>query len=276
MGSVVGAVLAAAAAAAAPGAVLTAEPPDAMAALPAGEYEPLYRSSDADPKSAGVSSLVSVEPFYLDVRAVTNREFLGFVADNPKWRRSAIKPVFADSHYLGHWAGDLELGPGADPGAPVVNVSWFAAKSYCKHVGKRLPTVDEWEYAARASETEADGSLDQGFRDRILEWYAMPADEPAVNLGGFRNVYGVYDMHGVIWEWTRDFNTALVSGESRADSGLDRQLFCGSGSVGSSDFKDYTGFMRFGFRSSLEGNYTVGSLGFRCACGPECGVALAD
>jgi formylglycine-generating enzyme required for sulfatase activity len=81
----------------------------------------------------------------------------------------------------------------------------------------------------------------------------------------FRNVFGIWDMHGLVWEWVSDFNTALVTGESRADSGLDRQLFCGSGSSGASDFSDYAAFMRYAYRSSLRGNYTVANLGFRCA-----------
>ena len=244
--------------------------PGDMAELPEGDYEPLYRSSDADPKGSGASNLIHVEPFFLDIHAVTNRDYLGFVSDNPKWRRSNIKPIFANDGYLAHWAGDLDLGPSAKPDMPVVNVSWFAAKAYCKQAGKRLPTVVEWEYAALASEDLFNGGEDPKFMARILDWYGRPASSPAVKAGSFRNAYGIYDMHGLIWEWTRDFNTSLVTGESRADSGLDRQLFCGSGSVGSSDFKDYTGFMRFGFRSSLQGNYTVSSLGFRCACGPDC------
>ena len=244
--------------------------PAGMTTLPAGTYEPLYKSSDADPKSAGLVDLIAVEDFSLDVHAVSNEDYLEFVSDNPKWRKSAVKPIFGDSNYLAHWQGDLDIGAAAAPDHPVVYVSWFAAKAYCKYGGKRLPTVAEWEYAGQASESDPDGSADAAFKARILEWYAQPASTPAFAPGFFRNFYGVYDMHGLIWEWTRDFNTALVSGESRADSGLNRQLFCGSGSIGSSDFKDYTGFMRFGFRSSLEGNYTVSSLGFRCACEPPC------
>ena len=72
-------------------------------------------------------------------------------------------------------------------------------------------------------------------------------------------------MHGLVWEWTRDFNNALITGASRSDSGVERNLFCGGGAVGSSDFTDYGAFMRFAFRGSLRGDYAVSSLGFRCA-----------
>ena len=58
---------------------------------------------------------------------------------------------------------------------------------------------------------------------------------------------------------------AMVTGESRADTGLERDLFCGSGAAGARDPSDYAAFMRAGYRSSLRANYAVPNLGFRCA-----------
>jgi formylglycine-generating enzyme required for sulfatase activity len=46
---------------------------------------------------------------------------------------------------------------------------------------------------------------------------------------------------------------------------LDLKLFCGTGSVGASNFDDYAAFIRFAFRSGLEAAYTVSNLGFRLA-----------
>ena len=79
------------------------------------------------------------------------------------------------------------------------------------------------------------------------------------------NFYGTRGLHGLVWEWVDDFNTALVTGESRADSGLDREEFCGAGSIGAKDTTDYAAFMRQALRSSLRANNTTTSLGFRCA-----------
>lgn len=241
-----------------------------MVQVPSGIYELLYSASDADKKGDVQANQVAVASFWIDTRAVTNREFLDFVKDNPRWRKSSPGNLLADSNYLAHWQGDLELGDRAPADATVVFVSWFAARAFCKGKGKRLPTVAQWEYVANASAQSPDGSKDKAFRAQLLEWYAQPADEPSAAAKGYRNYFGVYDMHGLIWEWNRDFNTALVTGESRGDSSLDRNLFCGSGSVGAADFEDYTGFMRFAFRSSMEGNYTIASLGFRCVCEQGC------
>ncbi|MBT3480577.1 MAG: formylglycine-generating enzyme family protein, partial [Opitutales bacterium] len=140
------------------------------------------------------------------------------------------------------------------------------SRAYARWKGKRLPTVAEWEFVGLASETNADGRKEEGYYARILEWYGRP-NKPIEQWKPemFRNIYGVYGMHGLVWEWVDDFNTALVTGESRGDSELERKLFCGSGSINSSNFRDYAAFMRFGFRSSLSAEYAIPNLGFRCA-----------
>ena len=232
-----------------------------MVLVPQGLYRPLFRA-EKDSRD------VPVKAFWLDVFPVTNGDFLKFVRANPKWRRSQVKRLFADSGYLSHWAGDLDLGSDADQSAkqPVANVSWFAAKAYAAWRNKRLPTVTEWEYAASAGFDRPDGTNDVAFVRAIQRWYSAPAPDKLPAVGSGRsNFFGVHDLHGLVWEWTSDFNSAMVTGDSRGDTGLDRQLFCGAGSQGASDRTDFAAFMRFGFRSSLKASYTVSNLGFRCA-----------
>ena len=215
-----------------------------------GVFTPLYGSAQKP---------VSVDNFAMDVTPVTNAEFLEFVNTHPEWRRDSVSPLFAEAEYLRHWQSPTEIGPGALPDGPVVNVSWFAAKSYCAAKDMRLPTVNEWEYVASRPIPGAD------VRKVILEWYSVltPDILPSVT-SGFKNSSGVRSMHGLIWEWTLDFNSALVTGESRADGSLDKSLFCGAGAASAADKSDYAAFLRFGFRSSLKAKYTVNNLGFRC------------
>lgn len=229
-----------------------------MVAISGGVFKPLFRST-ADFKE------VAVKPFYLDVFPVTNEDFLQFVRAHPRWQRAAVKRLFADESYLKNWAGDLEPGTNAPPDAPVTFVSWFAAKAYAQWQGKRLPTVAEWELTAAAGYTQPDGQSDAEFKRALLAWYAAPADNLARVGAGRTNYWGVHDLHGLGWEWVADFNTAMVTGDARGDTGLDRQLFCGSGSVGAKDVGNYAAFMRYGFRSSLKAEYCVHNLGFRCA-----------
>jgi formylglycine-generating enzyme required for sulfatase activity len=233
--------------------------PEGMLYIPAGSYAPLY----ASPADTGGTP---VAPFFLDAYAVTNADYLAFVEANPSWQRSKAKRLFVDDGYLKNWQGDLDFGPDSMANRPVVNVSWFAAAAYAKWMGKRLPTTAEWELAAAASATRPDGRTDPAYRQHILHWYSERAPSVLPPVGStFRNYWGAYDLHGLVWEWVLDYNTSLVTGESRNDSDLDLKLFCGTGSVGASNFDDYAAFIRFAFRSGLEAAYTVSNLGFRLA-----------
>ncbi len=230
-----------------------------MALLPAGVYRPLFPGPTE-------SKAVPVAPFVLDKLPVTTGEFLEFVRANPRWRRSQVKPIFADEFYLKNWKDELESGTNAPLNTPVTYVSWFAAKAYAQWKGKRLPTVAEWEYAANASATRADGDNEPTFRQQVLRWYTTLGSAPTPVGTGEPNFWGLYDMHGLIWEWVLDFNTAMVSGDSRADTGGGEPgLFCGGGAQGARNVADYPAFMRLGFRSSLSARYCVHNLGFRCA-----------
>ncbi len=236
-----------------------AEEGAAMRTIPAGTYRPLLRTAAAAPE-------VPVAAFLLAERPVTNAEYLAFVTANPKWRRTEVSRLFADSSYLESWAGDLEPGPRAPADAPVVRVSWFAARAYARWRGLRLPTTAEWELAAAAGYSRPDGRNDEALTRDLYAWLARPVPEVLPPAGAARpDFHGVRGLHGLVWEWVDDFNTALVTGESRADTGLDRDLFCGAGAVGAKDTGDYAAFMRQALRASLQANNTTSSLGFRCA-----------
>lgn len=234
--------------------------PEGMVYVDDADYLPLY----ADPSDREAQP---VSGFYLDRYPVTNGDFLAFVSENSSWRRSEVKSIFADEGYLRHWQGDLELGPKAEADRPVVNVSWFAAQTYAEWTGRRLPTTAEWEVAADAGGAGAEESeRASAYRQSHLAWYGRPISDglPAVE-SAMCNERGICGLHGLVWEWVEDFNSSLVTGESRNDGDLDLGLFCGNGAVGASDFTDYTAFLRFGFRSGLQARYTVSSLGFRTA-----------
>jgi formylglycine-generating enzyme required for sulfatase activity len=201
----------------APTTVIEAGAASDMVRVPSGSYRPLF----------GPARL-AVAPFEMDLRPVTNGQFLEFVREHPEWRRSRVARIFADEAYLRHWRGDLDPGPLAAREHPVVYVSWFAARAYLAARKKRLPTVSQWEFASSLRRTNGVKGLDESLR-----------------------------------EWTEDFNSALVTGESRADDAIERSLFCGSGAIGAANREDYAAFLRYAFRSSLEARYGLANLGFR-------------
>lgn len=228
-----------------------------MATINGGTYVPLYGTTDKKP--------VKIAAFKMDVYPVTNAQYLAFVKKHPEYSRSKMKGLFADKSYLSQWENDSNYGKNNLSNAPIANVSWFAAKKYCECQGKRLPSMDEWEYVAMADEKRIDARTKEEFNKYIMSWYEKPKAYANPVGHTFKNYWGVYDMHGLVWEWTSDFNSIFLSGESRKDKDTDKNLFCGSGSVNATDLMNYAAFMRYAFRGSLKANYTTKNLGFRCA-----------
>lgn len=241
---------------------LGAAPPRTQRPVGPGIYRPQFPVSPAEAE-------VPVPAFHLDVTPGTNREFLSFVLEHPEWRRDRVPRLFADIQYLSSWASPTSLGSGpdaVDPDAPVTQVSWFAAKSYCESRSGTLPTINQWELAAAASETLADATQDAAFIQTILSWYARPNPRRLPPVGrGTPNLWGIQDLHGLAWEWTLDFNSDLVATDARNQDDPDRLAFCGTGALGASDSGNYASFMRVAMRTSLKASYTTNNLGFRCA-----------
>ncbi|HEY1139885.1 MAG TPA: formylglycine-generating enzyme family protein [Lysobacter sp.] len=229
------------------------------ATLPGGVFRTALQYEDA-------KNGVRVAPFSLMTRPVTNAQFLAFVQAHPQWRRDRVAGVFAESRYLSHWQSATTLGPKALPEQPVTWVSWFAADAYCQAQGARLPTWNEWEYAAAADETRRDARKDPAWRERILSWYSRPS-QSALPRAGLQapNAYGVQDLHGLVWEWTDDYSSLLVSGDNRNQGDADKAKFCGAGALSMDDRENYAVLMRVAMLSSLEGSDATANLGFRCA-----------
>lgn len=223
-----------------------------MVRLPAGTVRPLY-ATGATP--------VTVTAFTLDVNPVTRAEYLAFVRANPRWRREAVART--SPGYLTDWPGARDVGTALDARRPVTSVSLPAARAYCAARGKRLPTLDEWEYAAAASETARDASGDLSFVQQVMTMYATrPYPLPPVDRGE-RNAFGVRGLHGLGWEWVDDVGTAA---EAHAHaSGQAHDAYCASAAVGATDPNNYPAFLRFAVRSGLSPESTLPTLGFRCA-----------
>ncbi len=134
------------------------------------------------------------QPFYLGTCEVTQAQWQEVMENAP-------------SHFMG------------DPNLPVENVSWDDVQEFIhrlnereNHTEYRLPTEAEWEYAARAGSTMAYSFGDDSVRLGEYAWYAENSGGRSHVVGQLEpNAWGLYDMHGNIWEWVQDWYAEYLS-----------------------------------------------------------------
>lgn len=212
------------------------------------------------------NNIALIDAFFLQQSPVTNAEFLRFVLHHWQWQRGQAVSLFVDDQYLSNWASPIALGESAKPKQPVIQVSWFAANAYCQSLDARLPDWYEWEYVSAASETLADARQNPAWRQEILSWYSQAGGGELNEVANDNsNYYGVFDTHGLVWEWVNDYNSLLVSGDNREQGGADELLFCGAGAITMEQKENFATLMRVAMLSALEARYTTRNLGFRCA-----------
>jgi formylglycine-generating enzyme required for sulfatase activity len=236
-----------------------------MVKIPSGTFAPLY--------AADGESEVRVGAFELDRRPVTRGDFLVFVRAHPEWRRSRVHSAVATREtYLADWPGDLDAGDARALEHVVTGVSWHAARAYCaaQPGGKRLPTLAEWEYVARASRTSRNGAADPEFRQHVATLYATRSLRQKPVHAAELNAFGVQGMHDQVWEWVADVNEEIAalhhSAHTRHGAGAaGHDLSCSGAALGAADPRDYPAFLRYAMRAVLSPTSAGASLGFRCA-----------
>lgn len=214
---------------------IVAESREGMVFVPAGETA--IGSENFQPEERPVRN-VRVDGFWIDAHEVTNAEFATFVeATNYVTvgeRDNAGGAVFApqsgrvDYRDLATWWRlDPQATWRAPSGAgssiegrdafPVVQIAYEDALAYARWRGRDLPTEAEWEYAARGGLQGADyawgdephpgGAFLANHYQGLFPFGDNGADgySGAAPVGCFpANGYGLYDMTGNVWEWTRD------------------------------------------------------------------------
>ncbi len=183
--------------------------------VPAGRFlrgappDEADRSPDEEPRHEVDIS----RPFYLGLYQVTQEEYERVVGMNP-------------SHFSPFGTASEKVGGLDTSRLPVEQVSWEDAVAFCRLLSDlpqerkrnrhyRLPTEAEWEYACRAGTTTAFAfgntlsSAQANFDGQFPYGGAPPGPylERTTAVGSYRpNAWGLYDMHGNVWEWCADWH----------------------------------------------------------------------
>jgi formylglycine-generating enzyme required for sulfatase activity len=237
--------------------------------IPAGEF--LMGSPDTDPDASDDEKpqhrVRITRPYYVGIHEVTQRQYRAVTGENP-------------SNFKG--SDDL----------PVENVRWNDAINYCNALsrkeglipfyrvqaervevpdwngpGYRLPTEAQWEYACRAGSKTRYSFGDVANLDEYA-WYSGDSGDKTHPVGEKRpNAWGLYDMHGNVWEWCWDgFDADLYKSYSVDDTRLDAseasvRVIRGGG------WYDGPRPTRSAFRGGGSPVFRLSNLGFRVARG---------
>ena len=164
--------------------------------------------------------------------------------------------------------GESPAGDRLDPRRPVESVSWSEASEFCKALSRLqrcsvlLPTEAEWEYACRAGSESRYCFGDDHDQLARHAWFSENAGRRTHRVGRKRpNEWGLYDMHGNVWEWCRD-DQARYSGGTLVDPV--GPLSSGWRSARGGSAWDEARFVRSAFRVRFPEHRRVGDCGFRC------------
>jgi formylglycine-generating enzyme required for sulfatase activity len=181
--------------------------------IPAGEFQMGSPASEADRRDDETRYQVKItKPFYLSVYEVTQEQY------------EQVMKVPNPSRLKG-------------PQNPVEKVSWNDAVEFCRKLSAlpaeksagyvyRLPTEAEWEYACRAGTQTAYSFGDSESELGDYAWYNENSGGTTHPVGGKKpNAWGLYDMHGNVWEWCEDWHDIYPSGSVTDPTGASSGSF---------------------------------------------------
>lgn len=249
--------------------------------IPAGTFTMGSPTTEVNRISDEKQFQVTLSAFSMSKYEITNAQYATFlntkdIGSNGLYTagtyptQTLINASLGDFDWGLHYNGGQWVPVAGYENHPVINVTWYGSVEFARYCGGRLPTEAEWEYACRAGATTP-FNTGACLSDAQANYYwanpyntctntdtIFPSTTQAV--GSYSpNAFGLYDMHGNVWEWCNDwYGTYPVTAQTNptgAFSGSDRvtrgacwnspALMCRSAHRGGSypDYSDaYSGF----------------------------------
>jgi formylglycine-generating enzyme required for sulfatase activity len=221
-----------------------------MAYIPQGEF---IMGSSEEKKESPPHKVTISKGFYMGVCEVTQAQYKTIMGSNPSGHKKWLR------------GGRL----------PVEGVSWDDATKFCSELRRRerrtyrLPTEAEWEFACRAGRSSTRFSFGNGSALSEYAWYQRNSGEETQAVGKKKpNAFGLYDMHGNVYEWCSDwYDDHYLTADDQIDpqgpkTGTSRTLRGGSYDCSPTE-------CRSAARISHPPNENASAFGFRVVLEPK-------
>ena len=244
---------------------------EGMVYVAAGSFQMGSNSGDSDEQPVHT---VYLNAFYIDKYEVTNAKYAAYLnaalaagqiqVSSSEVTKGGYRLLYLASSYcqISYSGGTFIVDSGKD-NYPVILVTWYGAKAYAEHYGKRLPTEAEWEYAARGGNQSQGYTYSGSNNVGDVAWYFGNSGSSTHTVGTKQpNELGIYDMSGNVWEWCHDwYNSGYYSSSPGSNppgpsSGTYRVL------RGGSWYNDAT-YCRVAYRRRLYPDLSNITFGFR-------------
>jgi formylglycine-generating enzyme required for sulfatase activity len=230
-----------------------------MVLIPAGTFTMGSPTSEAGRGSDETQHSVTIsKAFFMGKYEVTQKEWVAVMGSNPSnWKGDNLPVEMVTWYEVVEYCNKLSVKEGLTPAYTIsgTNVTWNKSAN-----GYRLPTEAEWEYTCRAGTTTpyySGSSIDNA------GWYSGNSGSKTHEVGGKQaNAWGLYDMHGNVWEWCWDWYGDYASGSQTdptgATSGANRVYRSGGW-----DCSVESGYLRSADHNGNTPNHRYRNLGFR-------------